>query len=80
MKFSSRTLAERNNDPQLYVSPRQAFQYGVLPENLILVQFRKQGGTGNVMWHDLPRDPTDDEKCHAKRVLSLLASITAVTA
>lgn len=96
--FSSRTLAERNNDPYPYINddglgrvyrsefpdydqweiePRLSYQYGTIPANPILVRFRAQGGQGNVMWHDLDRDPTEDEKDHAQRVLALLTAVTS---
>ena len=52
--------------------PRPQFQYGKLPANPILVEFRANGGL-NVMWRDLPRFPTEDEKDFAARVLHLLS-------
>jgi hypothetical protein len=60
------------------LAPRPEFQYGIVPGNPILVAFRKNGNN-SVMWADLDRTPTDEERAHASRVLHLRATLMKVT-
>jgi hypothetical protein len=51
---------------------------GHLPANPILIRFRKNGNK-SVMWADLNRTPTDEERAHATRVLHLRATLMKAT-
>lgn len=98
--YSSKSLEERNNDPVPWVEyagettrqPRPEYQYGKLPANPVLVEFReewkwrlnwlallKEWINGIHVDGYLERNSTPEQRAHAHRVITLIATLRPLT-